>query len=417
MPLGPLNLKRQVTYDLFRRMDYVGYSGSFATINEFLLPIGKTVTDVFTGTLATPLQVSGSLAVSGNIRQNGKNLYLNYAGTDANQFLYFYDGSSPTGQYLEWDNTNTQFVLSGKTVVAGDLQSTARLFIGVNGPDANRSLFFYEGTAAGASLTWDHTNAEFVFSHDLASRTHKLKFGISDDMYLGYNQSGDPTGVLTSTKGIYISGTGNSLVGGNIYLAYQPGASPTEKNSSVNFWDGASATGQNLQWTDAKSRFDLSGPLKTNAISGNGAGALVANGSAQISGSLALTGGIKIGNAYSLPRVDGTNTYVLSTNGAGVVSWAAPVSGAETGVYTGFKQISGSLASTGKVIAQGLSVPSVVPLYSNSRLVDFTWNSTDDYLKNNTWSTSVHKVHYVYPEIVKGTTKVTVNFYVSMNLT
>lgn len=36
------------------------------------------------------------------------------------------------------------------------------------------------------------------------------------------------------------------------------------------------------------------------------------------------TNSLSINGAYSLPTVDGSNTYVLSTNGSGTVSWVSP---------------------------------------------------------------------------------------------
>lgn len=36
------------------------------------------------------------------------------------------------------------------------------------------------------------------------------------------------------------------------------------------------------------------------------------------------TGKVSIASAYTLPRVDGSNGYVLTTNGSGVASWSAP---------------------------------------------------------------------------------------------
>lgn len=41
-------------------------------------------------------------------------------------------------------------------------------------------------------------------------------------------------------------------------------------------------------------------------------------------------GKLKLGNAFSLPKVDGTSNQVLQTNGAGVVSWATPATGGLT---------------------------------------------------------------------------------------
>lgn len=47
------------------------------------------------------------------------------------------------------------------------------------------------------------------------------------------------------------------------------------------------------------------------------------------------TGKVSIAGAYTLPRVDGSANYVLTTNGAGIVSWAAVATGATSFTIAG----------------------------------------------------------------------------------
>ena len=66
--------------------------------------------------------------------------------------------------------------------------------------------------------------------------------------------------------------------------------------------------------------------------------------STDINGNLILnpngTGLVSIANAYTLPRIDGTNGYVLTTDGSGVVSWAASSSNLDLASDSGTGSIS-----------------------------------------------------------------------------
>ena len=59
-------------------------------------------------------------------------------------------------------------------------------------------------------------------------------------------------------------------------------------------------------------------------------------------------GAIKFNNAYQFPVADGSLNYVLKTNGAGTLNWAADTGGTVTGSGTGQKvtKWTGSGAST-----------------------------------------------------------------------
>ena len=57
-------------------------------------------------------------------------------------------------------------------------------------------------------------------------------------------------------------------------------------------------------------------------------------------------GGLSIGSAYTLPTVDGTNNYVLSTDGSGNVSWASVGSLAGAGIGYGDLSVTTATAGT-----------------------------------------------------------------------
>jgi len=44
------------------------------------------------------------------IKENA--FYIKYLGPDGNQYIYFYDGGSPTGAYIKWDDALGRFIFS-----------------------------------------------------------------------------------------------------------------------------------------------------------------------------------------------------------------------------------------------------------------------------------------------------------------
>ncbi len=109
----------------------------------------------------------------GNIKA-ANNIYINYDGADGDSYLYFYDVSSDTGQYLMWDDNPGNFVLSGALNVNGisigtTLSSLGNIYVNYDGADGDSYLYFYEGSAAGAYIKWWHTAAAHYFSNNVAS--------------------------------------------------------------------------------------------------------------------------------------------------------------------------------------------------------------------------------------------------------
>ena len=150
------------------------------------------------------------------------NMYINYSGPDNDSFIYFHDGSSATGKWLQWAdsyveiaggafNFNASLVVDGdvyikKTagdpflgfgdagstlqayliyesspddrfavnkslrIISGDLLSEGNAYLNWGGGDADSFLYFYNNTSnTGAYLQWDDSADEFVLSDGLSS--------------------------------------------------------------------------------------------------------------------------------------------------------------------------------------------------------------------------------------------------------
>ena len=92
----------------------------------------------------------------------------------------------------------------------------------------------------------------------------------------------------------------------------------------------------NVSIATANGNITLSAVGTANVMSITGTGANI-NGTANITGNVALSGAnVSLGNVSNLHIIGGSNTFVLSTDGAGNLSWAA-ASGTSIGVdnFTG----------------------------------------------------------------------------------
>ncbi|MBN2127238.1 MAG: hypothetical protein JW703_02480 [Candidatus Diapherotrites archaeon] len=112
------------------------------------------------------------------------NIYINYDGADGTSYLYFYEGSSPTGEYLRWNNTTNLFDLSddlsitgtltssstitaSSTITGANIVSNANSYINYDGGEADSSLYFYEDSSAtGEYLKWENSTDNFLLSDD-----------------------------------------------------------------------------------------------------------------------------------------------------------------------------------------------------------------------------------------------------------
>lgn len=95
-----------------------GTSSAIVGVSDTQTLSNKQTSDAFT--------VGSTLTVSGEMRANS-DVYVNYNGADGDSYLYFYDGSSPTGEYLKWEDATDQFVLSTDLDVLASVSATGTI--------------------------------------------------------------------------------------------------------------------------------------------------------------------------------------------------------------------------------------------------------------------------------------------------
>ena len=91
---------------------------------------------------------------------------------------------------------------------------------------------------------------------------------------------------------------------------------------------------------------------------------------------------------YLVYFVSLSNNQILKTNGAGVLSWATNTSGA---------------------------ISIAVALYPNTRVGDFSWHATDDYLTEAT-NAITEKFTYIYLDMPSNATAITLNGWATITI-
>lgn len=117
---------------------------------------------------------TGDNDFEGTLLLGGSYIKLNDDGPDGDSFLYFYEDSSATGEYLKWDNADDRFemaddlFLDGGALVAQTVSSHIDVYVNFDGADGNSFLYFYEDSSAtGEYLAWNDSEDYFVLSDDL----------------------------------------------------------------------------------------------------------------------------------------------------------------------------------------------------------------------------------------------------------
>jgi hypothetical protein len=319
-------------------------SGSIgADLNHQVLSLYNYV-DNASGSCAQNLQsvtnvgnVTNNEVIAGTLSSNG-NIYVNKNGADGDSYLYFYDGSSATGQYIKWQDSNNRFYMTGlfqvaTGVVSGYLASNGHIYINYDGPDGDQYLYFYQGSSGtGAYLEFVDATPGFKLSHtldmsaakitgvanptaaqDAATKNYvdNISGSIGTDLnhqvltlhnYVDnisgsigndlnhqvlslYNYVDNASGSCAqnlqnvtnhgnTTSHEIIAGTLSS--NGNIYV----NKNGADGDSFIYFYDGGSPTGQSLKWQDSNSRFYMTGALQVN--SGIIGSYLASNGAAYV---------------------------------------------------------------------------------------------------------------------------------------
>jgi hypothetical protein len=195
--------------------------------------------------------------------------------------------------------TLRQFVIDSN----GDVQITGNLTLNYE-EDAASSIIYGKTNAADSSLTWNGVSWDFANNFGLALNNTTTPKGVqgiiaANDYWFvgGYDPSG--TG---SNNGAMVIASGNN---GNepIYVRQYGGGG----NPSTGI-PGANTITNELTLLDASGNTTLPGTLKLEGST---------------SGSIILSAGVApTVTTYTLPS-DGSNGYVLSTNGSGTLSWVA----------------------------------------------------------------------------------------------
>ncbi len=133
------------------------------------------------------------------------------------------------------------------------------------------------------------------------------------------------------------------------------------------------------------------------------------NGATQNVGDIYISNGtLKIGTAYSLPTTDGSNKYVLTTNGSGTLSWKNPAT--LPGLVAGLQSIPLGLGREFQPLSDKAFLTAIIP-WSN-----LTINNISTYI---TVSGSPNIEMGIYENntlLASGTTSPTVNGFISVTL-
>jgi hypothetical protein len=213
------------------------------------------------------------------------------------------------------------------------------------GSDTDRAGLYWENQNVGNIRMW--MGEDLV----LRQKTSTPTSATDGDRYVKESSGNISTGagtfsgaVTSDSVGTFVSSCGIRHAGGNGHLGrfYETGSDGFLELS----------TGHNPTVVRTKiSSYGVSyfTPTGTNAGVGIGTTApgaykLYVNGNTWVQGSLETSGQLKAGTSvaigsagsggYTLPAADGTNGYVLKTNGSGTVAWAADSSGGGSGDIT-----------------------------------------------------------------------------------
>lgn len=190
---------------------------------------------------------------------------INASGSSAGGF--FSDTDSGTWAYTAFGSegfyTNGDVHALGRIRAGGDLEvsgtsyvqrlnvNSSDLYLNQNGPDADSSIYFHEGTPTGARMFWNDSSVQFEFSHKLRVPAIIRSTRFEDDDNVAYWVDPAASGISGQFYGDLLIGQGQGS--DNDYLYFDQLA-------------------ENLQWNNSKTRFEISdelaisGPLQTGSI-------------------------------------------------------------------------------------------------------------------------------------------------------
>lgn len=235
-----------------------------------------------------------------------------------------------------------------------------RLFIGsdgVNGATGNANNITVIGGKYFTDML-DHERGVLTASSALiVDANKKLDELLVDNLSLNGNTVGSASGslVLSAFNNIIQLASSNYIAGGafdgsQVILSDTNADLKQLRSGTVNLVVGASGTATNTVTLNNNGNLTVPGTINTLS---NGNLTLSPNG----------TGLVSIANAFTLPRVDGTAGYVLTTNGLGVASWAATAASLSIAGTTGTDSV--NLVSDTLTFA-GATTPVTVAITNNT---------------------------------------------------
>lgn len=314
--------------------------GNAATANYFIgtlwgtanaAVVANTVVDAAqpnitsVGTL-TNLDVSGNAIVGGNLIVNGNTTYVNIEtlqvqdpiielgggpngdplttndGKDRGTLLHYYT-TAPIDAFMGWDNSNAEFAFGSNVSVANEIVTINNL------GNVRASYFLGNGSQLTGVTATTASTANTVID---AAQPNITSVGTLSSLSVSGNVTAG------NIIGVFANGTSNvaiPAVNGNVNIS-------AAGNANVAVVTG---TGVNVAGT-----LNATG----NANVGNlGATSIVATGTVNFS----TTSNVALGAVANISITGGTNGYLLSTDGAGELSWIAPPS--TTGITNGSSNV------------------------------------------------------------------------------
>jgi hypothetical protein len=209
---------------------------------------------------------------------------------------------------LAGNTTATNVTAVGYQAAIGNTTGGSTVAVGYQALMANTTGV--SNTATGRQALFTTTTGGFNTAYGAGSLYTTTGIG---NTATGYNSLYSTTSGTSNTAIGYRAGFGNTSGTQNTYVGYNTGINIT--SGANNTIIGANVTG-------------LAVTLANNIILADGAG----NIKAQHNGTdWTLTGGLTAGG-ITYPQINGTNTQVLTTNGAGIASWGNVTATAFNGI-------------------------------------------------------------------------------------
>ncbi len=315
----------------FTLLELVIYTAIFASVAGLLTSILVTTTKVSTNQAATT-QVSNELnlvlsTVQSQVRSSANIECVSNSDCSLASGSYlklrFQDPTlDPTCVYLSGtqillaqgpDATNSQNCTSvTQAITTSKVNATSLTFTKFDNPGGHATI------QIDATLTYNSTSPDMQISKTLRSAIGRVSAATFDSDLLPdlTNQRSIGTSVGPKTwKNIFLSG---GLVTPKIYPS-------TDSTTAIQFTKADGLTNiLNIDTTNGNVGIGTTGP----------GSALDIKGTLRLSGATSGYVGLAPaaaagGTTYTLPSADGTSGQVLSTSGAGVLSWATPSSGGD----------------------------------------------------------------------------------------